>query len=101
MAAVRSVFTTEASDTSDENSRASSTIKLPQLQVRRQRDDFFFLCGVAVTLQYVILCDIMSILMLFFLLGSVGAARKVSPDWSHETITFHSFNCSSIVWGQG
>ena len=33
--------------------------------------------------------------------GSVGAARKVSPDWSQETITFHSFNCFSIVWGQG
>ena len=55
----------------------------------------------AVTPQYVILCDIMSIIMLFFLLGSVGAARKVSPDWSQETITFHSFNCFSIVWGQG
>ena len=36
VAAVRSVFTTEASDTIDGNSRASSTIKLPQLQVQRQ-----------------------------------------------------------------
>ena len=36
VAAVRSVFTTEASDTIDANSRASSTIKLPQLQVQRQ-----------------------------------------------------------------
>ena len=34
--AVGSVFTTEASDTIDANSRASSTIKLPQLQVQRQ-----------------------------------------------------------------
>ena len=36
VAAVRSVFTTETSDAIDENSRASSTIKLPQLQVQRQ-----------------------------------------------------------------
>ena len=28
-------------------------------------------------------------------------ARKVSPDWSQKTITCHSFNCFSIVWGQG
>ena len=28
-------------------------------------------------------------------------ARKVSPDWSPKTITCHSFNCFSIVWGQG
>ena len=32
---------------------------------------------------------------------SVGAARKVSPDWSQETMTCHSFNCFSIVWGHG
>ena len=31
----------------------------------------------------------------------VGAARKVSPDWSQKTMTCHSFNCFSIVWGQG
>ena len=36
VAAVRSVFTTEASDTIDASSRVSSTIKLPQLQVKRQ-----------------------------------------------------------------
>ena len=30
----------------------------------------------------------------------IGAARKVSPDWSQNTMTCHSFNCSSIVWGQ-
>ena len=31
----------------------------------------------------------------------VGAARNFSPDWSQKTMTFHSFNCSSIVqWGQ-
>ena len=35
VAAVRSLVTTEASDTIDANSRASSTIKLPQLQVQR------------------------------------------------------------------
>ena len=35
VAAVRSVSTTEASDTIDVNLRASSTIKLPQLQVQR------------------------------------------------------------------
>ena len=33
--------------------------------------------------------------------GSVGAARKVSPNWSHETMNCHSSNCFSIVWGQG
>ena len=33
--------------------------------------------------------------------GSVGAARKVSPNWSQETSTCHSSNCFSIVWGQG
>ena len=31
----------------------------------------------------------------------VGAARKISPDWSQKTMTLHSFNCFSIVWGQG
>ena len=41
VAAVRSVSTTEASDTIDVNLRASSTIKLPQLQVQRQWGDFF------------------------------------------------------------
>ena len=40
VAAVRSVSTTEASDTIDLNLRASSTIKLPQLQVQRQWGDF-------------------------------------------------------------
>ena len=30
----------------------------------------------------------------------MGAARKVSPDWSQNTMTRHSFNCFSIVWGQ-
>ena len=34
-------------------------------------------------------------------MGSVGAARKVSPNWSQETMTCHSSNCFSIVWGQG
>ena len=33
--------------------------------------------------------------------GSVGAARKVSPNWSQEIMTCHSSNCFSIVWGQG
>ena len=32
---------------------------------------------------------------------NVGAARKVSPDWSHKTMTCHSSNCFSIFWGQG
>ena len=31
----------------------------------------------------------------------VGAARKVSPNWSQERMTCHSFNCSSIVLGHG
>ena len=34
------------------------------------------------------------------LLSSVGAARKVSPNWSQKTMTCHSFYCFSIVWGQ-
>ena len=36
----------------------------------------------------------------FFLLdimSSVGAARKVSSNWSHEIMTCHSSNCFSIV----
>ena len=31
----------------------------------------------------------------------VGAARKVSPEWSQKTMTCHSINCFSIIWGQG
>ena len=34
-------------------------------------------------------------------MGSVGAARKVSPNWSQETMTCHSSNCFSIVLGHG
>ena len=36
-------------------------------------------------------------------ISCVGAARKVkvSPDWSQKTMTCHSFNFVSIVWGQG
>ena len=34
-------------------------------------------------------------------MSSVGAARKVSPNWSQETMTCHSSNCFSIVWRQG
>ena len=30
---------------------------------------------------------------------NVGVARKVSPDWSHKTMTCHSSNCFSIFWG--
>ena len=30
----------------------------------------------------------------------VEAAHTVSPDWSQKTMTCHSFNCFSIVWGQ-
>ena len=33
--------------------------------------------------------------------GSVGAAHKLSPNWSQETMTCHSSNCFSIAWGQG
>ena len=29
--------------------------------------------------------------------SSVEAARKVSPDWSQETMTCHCSNCFSIV----
>ena len=31
----------------------------------------------------------------------VGAACKVSPDWSLKIMTCHSFNCFSFVWGHG
>ena len=34
------------------------------------------------------------------LLSCVGA-RKVSPNWSLETMTCHSSHCFSIIWGQG
>ena len=30
----------------------------------------------------------------------MGLLVKVSPDWSQKTMTCHSFNCFSIVWGQ-
>ena len=33
--------------------------------------------------------------------SSVGAARKVSPNWLQETMTCRSSNCLSIVWGYG
>ena len=32
--------------------------------------------------------------------GSVGAACMVSSDWLQKTMTCHSSNCFSIVWGQ-
>ena len=34
-------------------------------------------------------------------MGRVGVARKVSPNWLQETITYHSSNYFSIVWDQG
>ena len=35
--------------------------------------------------------------------SSAGAACKVSPNWSQETMACDSisYNCFSIVWGQG
>ena len=41
VSAVRSVSTTEASDTIDVNSRATLTVRLVRLQVQRQSEDFF------------------------------------------------------------
>ena len=41
VAVVPSVSTTEASDTINVNSRASLTVRLPQLQVDRKAEDFF------------------------------------------------------------
>ena len=67
VAAVRSVFTTEASDAIDANSRASSTIKLPQLQVQKQWDVFFSRVVWLWRHHNVILCDVMLIWMLIFL----------------------------------
>lgn len=49
VSAVRSVSTTEASDTIDVNSRASLTVRLVRLQVQRQSEDFFALCCVKAT----------------------------------------------------
>ena len=41
VAAVRSLSTTKVSDTIDINSRASLTVRLPQLQVERHQKIFF------------------------------------------------------------
>ena len=43
VAAVRSVSTTEASDTINVNSRASLTVRLPKLQMNRKSEYFFLL----------------------------------------------------------
>ena len=43
VAAVRSVSTTEASDTINVNSRASLTVRLPKLQVNRKSEYLFLL----------------------------------------------------------
>ena len=45
VAAVQSVSTTEDSDTINVNSRASTTVRLPQLHVGRQSEGFL-LCAV-------------------------------------------------------
>ena len=45
--------------------------------------------------------NILNFLFQGHVLSSVGAARKVSPYWSQETMTFRSSNCFSIVGGQG
>ena len=34
-------------------------------------------------------------------MSSVGAVRKVSSNWSQETMARHSSNCFSTVCGQG
>ena len=44
VAAVRSLSTTKASDTIDINSRASLTVRLPQLQVERHQKIFLRWC---------------------------------------------------------
>ena len=31
-----------------------------------------------------------------YFFSCVGAARKVSPDWSQKTMTYHSFNCLAL-----
>ena len=47
-------------------------------------------------------CCFANLNLLFFFLpfsfSCVGTAHKVSPDWSHKTMTCHSFSCFSIVW---
>ena len=43
VAAIRSVSTTEASDTINVNSRASLTVRLPKLQVNRKSEYLFLL----------------------------------------------------------
>ena len=49
----------------------------------------------------IILCKDMVCVLQNNFKGSVGAAHKVSPNWSQEATTCHSSNCFSIVWGQG
>ena len=45
-------------------------------------------------------CRLKNLSFLTAALG-VGAAPKVSPNWSQGTMTCHSSNCFNIVWGQG
>ena len=57
------------------------------------------------TFMLIALPNQVHVLTIFFemrkLLSRVGAAHKVSPNWSLETMTCHSSNCFSIVWGRG
>ena len=57
------------------------------------------------TFMLIALPNQVHVLTIFFevrkLLSRVGAAHKVSRNWSLETMTCHSSNCFSIVWGQG
>ena len=57
------------------------------------------------TFMLIALPNQVPVLTIFFemrkLLSRVGAAHKVSPNWSLETMTCHFSNCFSIVWGQG
>ena len=63
---------------------------------------FFFSSGVPVTPQYVILCGIMSILMLFFLLGHVAAVWKRGYQWClaltpNNTKTIQRMKCNCFL----
>ena len=43
-------------------------------------------------------CDV-TLVFSFDSVSSVAASRKVSPNWSLQTMTCHSSHCFSIVWG--
>ena len=61
-------------------------------------------CGHVISSIYQSVSQLINLMLkvwVIILPSSVGATRKVSPNWSQKTMTCHSSNCFSIVWGQG